>query len=100
MDAEGTELTQAVFATDDVVSVPIPYCLDWFDLNLRGSSSQGRFSGQVRHRLQELLTSESTLLAVSVGGHSFWHFISGDGADDNDGNLREAFANYVKKLKP
>jgi hypothetical protein len=50
--------------------------------------------------MQELLTFESILLAVSVGGHSFWHFIGGDGADDNDGNLREAFANYVKKLKP
>jgi hypothetical protein len=50
--------------------------------------------------MQELLTFESILLAVSVCGHSFWHFIGGDGADYNDGNLREAFANYVKKLKP
>jgi hypothetical protein len=50
--------------------------------------------------LQELLTSESILLAVSVGGHSLWHFIGGDGADYNDGDLREAFANDIKKLKP
>jgi hypothetical protein len=39
-------------------------------------------------------------VAVSVGGHSFWYFIGGGSADDNDGNLREAFANYVKKLRP
>ena len=34
-----TEYTQAVFATDDVVSIPIPYCLDWFVVNVRQSSS-------------------------------------------------------------
>jgi hypothetical protein len=50
--------------------------------------------------LQELLKSESILVVVSVGGHSFWHFIGGDGADDNDGYLRETFAHYLKKLKP
>jgi hypothetical protein len=49
--------------------------------------------------LQELLKSESILGAASVGGHSFWHFIGGEGADDNDGHLREAFAHYLKKLK-
>jgi hypothetical protein len=50
--------------------------------------------------LQELLISESILLAVGVGGQSLWYFIGGGGADYNHGNLREAFANYVKKLKP
>lgn len=39
MGAEDTELTQAVFATDDVVSVLIAYCLDWIVVNVRGSSS-------------------------------------------------------------
>lgn len=37
--AGDTEYTQAVFATDDVVSVPIPSCQDWFVVNVRGSSS-------------------------------------------------------------
>lgn len=37
--AGDTEYTQAVFATDDVVSVPIQYCLDWFVVNVRRSSS-------------------------------------------------------------
>jgi hypothetical protein len=32
--------------------------------------------------LQELLKSESILVVVSVGGHFFWHFISGHGTDD------------------
>ena len=37
--AGDTEYTQAVFATDDVVSVPVPNCLDWFAVNVRRSSS-------------------------------------------------------------
>jgi hypothetical protein len=39
-------------------------------------------------------------VVVSVGEHFFWHFIGGDGADDNDGYLREAFAHYLKELNP
>lgn len=46
-DARDTEFTQAVFATDDVVAVPIPSCLDWFGANRRGSISQGSFPCQV-----------------------------------------------------
>ena len=38
-DLGDTEFTQAVFATDCVVSVPIPYCLDWFVVNARRNSS-------------------------------------------------------------
>ncbi len=37
--AGDTEYTQAVFATVDVVSIHIPYCLDWFVVNVRQSSS-------------------------------------------------------------
>jgi hypothetical protein len=50
--------------------------------------------------LQELLKSESIFVAVGVGGHSFWQFVGGNCADDNDRYLREALAHYVKKLKP
>jgi hypothetical protein len=50
--------------------------------------------------LQELLKSESILVVISVGAHTFWHFIGGHGADDNDGYLREALAHYPKKLNP
>jgi len=39
MDAEGTELTQAVFAIDNKVSVLYPSCLDWVVVNVWGSSS-------------------------------------------------------------
>jgi hypothetical protein len=50
--------------------------------------------------LQELLKYEFSLAEVSVGGHSFWHFIGGDDAEDDDGYLREALTHHVKKLKP
>jgi hypothetical protein len=33
-----TEYPQAVFANDGVVSVPTPCCLDWFVVNVRGST--------------------------------------------------------------
>jgi len=49
--------------------------------------------------LLELLKHGSILGKVSVGGHSFRHFIGGS-ADDTDGYLREAFAHNAKKLKP
>jgi hypothetical protein len=41
------EFTQAVFAADDVLAVPIPSCMNWFIVNWRGSSSEGKFSRQV-----------------------------------------------------
>ena len=37
----------AVGTLHGVVSVSIPSCLDWFVVNLRGSSSERRSSGQV-----------------------------------------------------
>src|SRR5271157_2522939 len=47
-----------------------------------------------------MLKSETILVEIGVGSHSLWHFIGGEGADDNDGYLREAFAHHVKKLRP
>ena len=37
--AVDAEFTQAIVATDDVVSVPITSRLNWFVINIRGSSS-------------------------------------------------------------
>jgi hypothetical protein len=59
-----------------------------------------RFSGQVRHDLQELVIHACILGAISVGGHSFRHFFCGVAADDNDGYLREASAHNLQKLNP
>ena len=44
--AEDTELTQAIFAIYEIVSVPNPSCPDGFVVNVRESSSLRRFSGQ------------------------------------------------------
>ena len=94
------EFTQAVFATDDVLAIPVPSYLCRFIVNWRGSSSEGEFSRQVRDGFKERLKSESVLVIISVGSDFSGHFIRGHGADDQDRYLRETFAHYRKKLKP
>jgi len=90
----------AVGTLRDVVPVAVPSCLDGFVVNVRRSSSERRFSGQVGNGFEELLKSKSIFVVVSVGDHFFGHFLGGDSADDDDGYLREAFPHYLKKLNP
>jgi len=98
--AGNTECAQAVVTTNDVVPVPIPSCLDWFAVNVWAGNSQRWFSGQVGDGSQQRLKSESILVEISVGSHSFRQIIGGGPADNDNGYLRKALAYDVEKLQP
>jgi len=98
--AGDTEYAQAVVTTNDVVPVPIPSCLDWFAVNVGAGNSQRWFFGQFGDGSQQRLKSESILVEIGVGSHSYWQFIGGGPADNDKGYLRKALAYDDEKLKP
>jgi hypothetical protein len=98
--AGDTEFTQAVVATDDEVSVPIPSRVNWRIVNRRWSNSWMGLSGQIRNGVQHLLTDEFILGAVNVRGQFFWQIILRDPTHDDYSYLRKAFTHNIQKLKP